>query len=275
MGSRQAHGRQTHRGMDANYNAYVRDDDYSGHGGQFDEAAGYDYDVNNGAGAMPASSAGAHINSQQGTMPTPNARGRAQAGGAGMSAGAGGSRNRSPANLASIKHNIQHRRCKDDTCDKLVAWRNAEDVFTGGRGVNAGNPGSNPGSSGNASGSLGPMYANQDERDYQMKLMDILSLTGLPLPDLAASTGLDGRAVPSFDRLPTVSARAGGISTAMPGASLPQQRTRAWECARYAVESDRREFYFHNRAVALNVVFSSYCKIRESLFLSPLLSKQD
>ncbi|EPE05320.1 hypothetical protein F503_03925 [Ophiostoma piceae UAMH 11346] len=259
--------------MDDNYNAYGRDDDYSGLSGQFEEDVGYAYDMNSGAGAMPASRVGTNINSQQGTMPMTNTCGRAQAGGAGVAAGA--SRG-SHGNLASIKHNIQHLRCKDGKCDFPIAWRNAEDFFVGGRGAINSTNGINAGSAGNAglnaSGSLGPMYANQDERDYQMKLMDILHLTGLPLPDLAASTGFNGGIVPSFDYLPAVSARAdsmggtdpsgrGGISTRITGAELPRQRTRAWECARFAVESDRREFYFHNRVVAQNVVFSDYCKI--------------
>lgn len=173
--------------------------------------------------------------------------------------------------LSSIKSLIDHSRCIDKRCGMPIAWRNAEDVSVAmhmhssiDQGVNDyANVNNNVNTNANKNCSLGPRHANQDARDTQMMLMDILSQTGLPLADLGAATQLEGGIVPGFNQLAVDTVGHHGMAQGMMGGGLPHQSTRAWEVARSAVENDRREFFYYNRALTANVILSPHCELRK------------
>ncbi len=169
-----------------------------------------------------------------------------------------GSRDRTSRNFAVVERSaVLRQKCQDPDCHALVAWRAPDDVGVGGRRSSTG-------------GGTASMYRNQDERDIQMMLLDILSATGLPPVDLAS--GDLGSTLPAFSSLRSMGAQDAvsvpihGIAGlgAGNGPELPQQRTRAWECARFAVERGRREWTYSSRLDQQRfVIASSYCEARE------------
>ncbi|KAL1896813.1 hypothetical protein Sste5346_004446 [Sporothrix stenoceras] len=145
--------------------------------------------------------------------------------------------------------------CKDKDCKKAVAWRNVDNI--GGIVPDMMNGNHNSGSGGHSSSqrstAIIPFYPNQEAREVQMKLLDILAATGLPQADI-----------------PTLGARPAGFA-ALPAGSMAQQllynnsgnngnSNMAWVCAQYDAERDRREWFFHQRRQHLPVVMSEYCE---------------
>ncbi|CAK7205149.1 hypothetical protein SEUCBS139899_007914 [Sporothrix eucalyptigena] len=136
-------------------------------------------------------------------------------------------------------------KCKDVDCNQPIAWRNLD------------SSGSIIGYNGNQ-GRNSNFHHNQEDREIQMKLLDILSETGLQQNELAVL----GSMPLAFSTLPPVSSSSGSIH-GMPnstGMEAPQQRSVSWLCAQFDAERDKREWLFYNRAKTAARIPSLYCE---------------
>ncbi|KIH94503.1 hypothetical protein SPBR_05587 [Sporothrix brasiliensis 5110] len=138
--------------------------------------------------------------------------------------------------------------CRDKDCRKPVAWRNVDNIGGIAPEINGHNASNH--NSGNMGSALVPFHANQEAREVQMKLYDILSATGLPQGDL-----------------PVLGNRPLAFATLQPGptsSSTPQQSplqgSVAWMCAQFSIERDRREWYYRQRRSHLPLIFSDFCE---------------
>lgn len=135
-----------------------------------------------------------------------------------------------------------HIKCKDKECRNYVTWRNIDNIGGIMPEMMNGNHSSN---SVNNTGALILFYANQEAREVQMKLLDIVSATGLAQADIPTL----GARPPSFAMLPPVGAP-----------QQPLHSSAAWTCAQYDAERDRREWFFRQRKPHLPYWRSEYCE---------------
>ncbi|ERS99431.1 hypothetical protein HMPREF1624_04631 [Sporothrix schenckii ATCC 58251] len=138
--------------------------------------------------------------------------------------------------------------CKDKDCRKPVAWRNVDSI--GGIAPDISGHNASSHNSSNMGSTIVPLHANQEAREVQMKLYDILSATGLPQADL-----------------PVLGNRPLAFATLQPGpasSSTPQQSplqgSVAWMCAQFNAERDRREWYYRQRRSHLPRIVSDFCE---------------
>ncbi|KJR82838.1 uncharacterized protein SPSK_10562 [Sporothrix schenckii 1099-18] len=143
--------------------------------------------------------------------------------------------------------------CKDKDCRKPVAWRNVDSI--GGIAPDISGHNASSHNSSNMGSTIVPLHANQEAREVQMKLYDILSATGLPQADL-----------------PVLGNRPLAFATLQPGpasSSTPQQSplqgSVAWMCAQFNAERDRREWYYRQRRSHLPRIVSDFCEDRSFL----------
>ncbi|CAK7225694.1 hypothetical protein SBRCBS47491_005976 [Sporothrix bragantina] len=144
----------------------------------------------------------------------------------------------------------ERTKCRDSNCDRRIAWRNVD--------MNGNIFGHVQSSNSNNMGQPLPFHHNQEEREIQMKLLDILNETGLHQEDIV----LLGSKPLAFGTLPTVSSSNGAIRgvPSNTGMEAPQQRSIAWLCAQFDAERDKREWLFHNRSSQVNRVPSAHCE---------------
>ncbi|CAK7227644.1 hypothetical protein SCUCBS95973_006613 [Sporothrix curviconia] len=154
-------------------------------------------------------------------------------------------------------------KCKDVNCDKRIAWRNVD-----ANGNIIGSSHSNNSSSSGGMGQLLPFHHNHEEREIQMKLLDILSETGLSQEDIDVL----GSKPLAFSSLPAVSSSTGAIRgvPSNTGMEAPQQRSVAWLCAQFDADRDRREWAFHNRSPHVARIPSAHCEEQFCHFKKPI-----
>ena len=139
--------------------------------------------------------------------------------------------------------------CQDGNCDKPIIWRNTND---------------------NRMDRPVSFRPNHEEREIQMKLLDILSETGLCYEDI----GILGSKPLAFDTLTSVPSSIDAVQGVPSNTGMEQQRSVAWICAKFDTEREEREWLFNNRNPKAARIPSKYCEERRfsSCSLSPPLS---